>query len=291
MLTIKKLSEVSLKDAVDLWNLSFEGYFTDATTTIRQFIDRMAADELSPELSLAAWMDGEPAGIVLNGIRTVNGKTTAWNGGTGIAAKFRGRGIGKQLMNHTIRLYLQHGVNLASLEALSNNNHAIKLYERAGYTVKDQLLFLQKDGQLSDHAFQADKEFHIEKSPAAHARHLKILDQQVPWQTQWASLRKDGELASIRNDQETLAYFLYKRSFNEGGETSRIMLFQSGINEESKVTEAALRFGLREIFEPSVSCTRMTFNFPKSNHLVVRLLEEEGFQSLTEQVYMEKVME
>lgn len=43
------------------------------------------------ENSLAIYVDGEPAGFVMNGVRDVDGKKLAWNGGTGIAPVFRGQ--------------------------------------------------------------------------------------------------------------------------------------------------------------------------------------------------------
>ncbi|MFC9707709.1 GNAT family N-acetyltransferase [Paenibacillus sp. NPDC056933] len=65
----------------------------------------------------------------------------AWNGGTGIAPAFRGQGIGRVLMLRSLELCREHGVEIAILEALAQNENAIKLYQYVGYEITDRLMF------------------------------------------------------------------------------------------------------------------------------------------------------
>lgn len=45
MITIKRLVDCTIADAVIAWNDGFEGYFVDATTTPEKFLTRMVIDK------------------------------------------------------------------------------------------------------------------------------------------------------------------------------------------------------------------------------------------------------
>lgn len=53
--------------------------------------------------------------------------------GMGIAAPFRGRGVGRQLVEATVAAARQAGLSRVELEVFSSNTHAIRLYERCGF--------------------------------------------------------------------------------------------------------------------------------------------------------------
>src|SRR5690606_28819443 len=129
--------------AVEAWNKGFEGYYFDATTTVDQFTNRMVLEGLSPSLSILAFDCDKPVGLILNGVRMIDGKKVAWNGGTGVAKDYRRNGVGKQLMDATLAIYEEEGVQIATLEAIKQNEKAIKLYENKGYKIVDELVHLQ----------------------------------------------------------------------------------------------------------------------------------------------------
>ncbi|UOQ44999.1 GNAT family N-acetyltransferase [Halobacillus salinarum] len=286
MLAFKTLNEVPLKEAAEIWNLCFEGYSMNVSVTTEGLIQRFTADGLSVELSFIAYKDHKPAGIVLNGIREQQGKMRAWNGGTGIPVSYRGKGLGRELIEHALQLYQERDVTTASLEALSDNGRAIKLYEKMGYKKIETLLFLQQEGTLQTAANQQG--FQLETSIASQAQYLKFSPKRVPWQCQWPSLRLDGELAVVKKEGEVLAYLLYKRRYDEEGRLKTILLFQTGGEEQHPAYREALEFGLGRIFQPRIHCKRMTFNFPESSCTAVKLLKGRGFETSMRQVYMEK---
>src|SRR4051812_32013581 len=105
MLEIKRLTECTYDQALTAWNTGFEGYFVNLNMTHEMFLKRFPMEDLKPSLSVAAFYDGEPAGLIVNGIRTVNGTKIAWNGGTAVATKFRKQGVGRALINATLDIY------------------------------------------------------------------------------------------------------------------------------------------------------------------------------------------
>jgi ribosomal protein S18 acetylase RimI-like enzyme len=147
-LDIRRLNTCTFDQASQIWNEGFQGYFVDMTVSLDEYIARFHNDGLSAKHSLLAFSDGKPAGFLLNGIRTNNGKRVAWNGGTGVSPEFRGQGVGRVLVEAALKLYAEEAVDLATLEALSTNDVAIALYQKCGYETIDRLVFLEHHGPL-----------------------------------------------------------------------------------------------------------------------------------------------
>jgi len=289
-LEIRRLSACSFEDAVKSWNEGFQGYFVDMTLSVDRYLSRLQGEGLSPEFSLMAFCDGTPAGFLLNGIRTNPGPKVAWNGGTGVSPKFRGCGVGKALMQSTMDLYREQGVEIATLEAISENEAAISLYRQFGYEVVDRLVFLRHKGALSERAFEQPNNHSYSAVQVAPylVGGLGFYQELAPWQGHWRSLnRHNGEALIVSNANDAaVGYALYRKKRDEQGRTVEIALHQC-VAIPGSDTDAIIGCALWSVFAPlELECTRSTHNFSKSNEAVNRLLHETGFQSFIEQVHM-----
>lgn len=293
MITIKKLSECSLTEAVDAWNKGFEGYFFDITSTMDRFLTRLVKEGLSAELSIVAFQDEQPVGIALSGLRLIDGKRVAWNGGTGVAVSLRGQGVGRQLMNALLDLYREAGVDIATLEVLRQNDKAIELYRQIGYQCVERLIFLQRTDALGENPFNLNRElpYRLKHGTPQDVRWLPFYRSMSPWQTQWASV-PDGESLMVLNPAgEAIGYAIYKRSFDEVGNLLSITLLQCEVAPGLEDGDDILRFALSYLFAPfHLACRRTTFNLPVSNQRLVKILKEAGFTLTTEQLYMKLEM-
>jgi ribosomal protein S18 acetylase RimI-like enzyme len=288
MITYTKLSELPIEDVVSLWNQGFEGYFVNIHMSVDSFLTRVVNEGLSLEDSLAAHVDGQPVGIVVNGFREIEGKKVAWNGGTGIAPAYRGQGIGRKLMERNLELYDEQGVDLASLEALSQNEQAIKLYTRVGYTIIDRLAILQHLEPLAPDILQASTQhrYSTRKGQPGEVRSLPFYRHFSAWQTQWPSI-KDGNSLIVFHGNDAVGYALYKRILDSDGSLSAISLYQCEAHPNRLDAEEILKAALLEIFHPvDVPCRRMTSNLRTSNMQLIHLLHRVGFTTLMEQVHM-----
>jgi hypothetical protein len=249
---------------------------------------------LSPSLSVVAFVDGEAAGLVLSGVRTIDGKKVAWNGGTGVAAAYRRQGVGRELMRAALQLYREAGVDIATLEAVSENEKAIALYQQLGYRIVDKLLFLQHTGAFPHNPFLSGEKapYQLRKGIPQDVRFLPFYQRMAPWQTQWAGIR-DGESLLIQDQSgETVGYALYKRTFDEAGKLASIVLLQCAAAPGRQDGDEIVRFALGNLFAPfDVACKRTTFNLPAANERIGRMLREAGFTLSVEQVYMIREME
>lgn len=288
---IRRLNTCTFDEAVQIWNEGFKGYFVDMTVSLDAYLRRFQGDGLSPEYSFIAFRDGKPAGFLLNAIRTNGGSRVAWNGGTGVSPEFRGQGLGKILVEAALELYVEHGVEIATLEALINNEVAISLYKKCGYEIIDQLVFLEHHGSLrTSFSGQRDVDtYAVRLVSSAAVAGLEFYDPSVPWQGQWQSLLINGGGGLIVSDAlgNDVGYALYKKIFDEAGRTSVIYLFQCVAAPGHDCAENILARALDGVFSPlEVQCR--THNLSKKNKLVCQLLAEAGFTTFIEQVHMAK---
>jgi ribosomal protein S18 acetylase RimI-like enzyme len=295
LITIKRMSDCTIAEITKAWNRGFEGYFFPVAMTEESLVQRLGSEGYTISLSVVAYDDDEPIGLVASGLRTINGRKVAWNGGTGVATEYRRRGVARQLMNATLELYQEAGVEDATLEAISKNEKAIALYEQLGYDVVDRLLFWERTGALPADAFEVkdDVGYRVRPGIAQQAAQLPFYQAHVPWQNQWMSLR-DAEVILI-DDQEgqTVGYAMFKRMLNEEGRTTAIALRQCVAKPEHPDAETILRVALKSLYAPhDLDCRRSTFNLPATEKLLLQVLESAGFgPSETEQVYMVKRLE
>ncbi|TCJ03191.1 GNAT family N-acetyltransferase [Cytobacillus praedii] len=295
MIEIKRLKDCTIEEGVEAWNTGFEGYYFDATTTADKFITRLVQEGLSPNLSIVAFLDKKPIGIIKNGIREFNGQKLAWNGGTGVALELRKKGIGKMLMEETLSILNKEQVDYASLEAISDNSKAISLYEKMGYEIVDHLEYLGLNGQL-DRSYSAIPlvKYRVDRAVPQQIGLIPFYKGMNPWQTQWQSA-KDGEAIIVKDlDGNQKGYAYFRRSFNNEGKHLNTVLYQCEVEPEleRKDAEQLTRYLINEVFRSFTDdINRVIPNLPiAQSALTHSVLKEIGFKSMTEQVYMIRKM-
>jgi ribosomal protein S18 acetylase RimI-like enzyme len=289
---IRRLSTCSFDQAVQIWNKGFEGYFVDLTLSLDAFVGRLHQEGLSPELSLVAVCDGQPAGFLLNGIGIAAGRKVAWNGGTGVSPEFRGLGVGKRLVAAALDLYAAEGVARATLEAIKDNHAAIALYQKFGYVIVDRLVFLESHAACPFLARpRGSGSYEIKSVPPATLASLEFYDNSVVWQNQWQrAARSNGEALMVSDAcGETVGYALFKKYCDEAGRLVAIDLHQCLATPGRDDAEQIVAAALASVFAPlDLECHRRAFNLSLKNDLVRQLLLNAGFTNRIEQLHMVK---
>ncbi|MEC0201954.1 GNAT family N-acetyltransferase [Paenibacillus lautus] len=286
MITYKPLSELPIREVSELWNHSFEGYMVNASMPLDRFIARTGNDGLCMERSLACYMDGVPAGIVMNGFREEDGVKIARNGGTAIAPDFRGKGIGKIMMEKNAELYVEQGVRRAYLEAISTNASAIRLYESVGYEIIDRLLIMTNELPMEQQRAQnTHSPYTRVRGLAAEAASVAFYRSGEVWQTDASSI-KDGESVIVYEGEEQVGFGLFKRVFDATGSLAAITLFRCEAAPGHPDAEAVMKTAVLEMIQPGFACKRSAFNIRDSHKKLVNVLKELGFTSSMEQVLM-----
>lgn len=285
-ISYKLMSLLSFEEAHVLFNRGFEGYLVPMNLPFDTFLSRFANDGYSPALSIVAYDGKDPIGFVLQGIREVKGQKISWNGGTGIIPEYRGKKLGYSLMEEAEKIIKEHNVSVATLEALSENKPAISLYEKCGYKVEDDLLFLRANEILNSNLPNLDG-YEIIRIPATQSIGSDLFSAIVPWQTDASNTPKlGGEAVIILKNGEVQAACLIRKKCVFGNKTESITLFQ--VKENGN--EDALNKLLAHALEYDQSINRTTYNFLKGNGRVVSSLLASGFENTPiSQVFMTKI--
>jgi ribosomal protein S18 acetylase RimI-like enzyme len=280
---IKTVSQCTLEEILNAWNKGFEGYFVRIEMNEEMFLNRLVGEGLSPELSIVAFDHNNPVGIVLNGFRRMDGKKTSWNGGTGISPDYRGKGVSRALMEETIAIYERENVEVATLEAIKENKVAIALYEKYGYTITNQLLFLSGEYEAK---IEEKAAIHVETIRPEQLPYVSFYQEDVPWQCSWQS-NKQGEAKIFYNENnEAVGYMLYRTVWDQEGTIDSIVLYQLELLENGTVDQ--IPHFIASITNHKVKLA--TVNFLASNPATSYLIEN-GLEVKTEQVQMKKRMD
>ncbi|RZT14529.1 GNAT family N-acetyltransferase [Fictibacillus sp. BK138] len=287
MLVIKRFSELSFNEALSLWNESWKHYFSDMTMNLDRFLQKVTGEGISLENSVVAVYEGKLAGFVLNSFRTINGKQYVWNGGTAIAPAFRGMGIGKKLISVCLEIYEEQNIDIARLEAIKENETAIKLYKKMGYQTFEELAFMQHEGEISVFN-ELGSNVAVKNATMQEIKALSFFEPLTAWQTQFQSL-KDFSCAMAMDGEKPVGYAVYKKAFKETGELAGMVLYQCAIDPEYNLEEEATAHLMNVAFAPEEGAVRrLTMNVPKKDDAINRLLNEAGFTKFVDQVHMER---
>ncbi|WP_217560014.1 GNAT family N-acetyltransferase [Paenibacillus sp. GbtcB18] len=301
MIVIRKLSECTLDQAVQVWNAGFSGYLVDMTTNPDAFMTRQAYEQLSPQHSIVAFDGEQPVGFVLNGIRMAGGRTISWNGGTGVIPAYRGRGVGRKLIEASLDIYRKEGVDTATIEAFASNVPAIALYESVGYVTRDTLLVLRKTGGAAGGGpaegtgesrgawGDAAGRYTLRHGTARDAGLLPFYPALGAWQVHWASLTA-GESLTMFEDGKPAGYALYKRVYDASGKLAGVTLYQCEASPDNRDPETVLRTLLETVLDGYGEVSFSASHVPSSRTDLLRLLEEKGFQTVHELVWMTRDM-
>ena len=144
--------------------------------------------------SLVASDGGEDIGLCMLAVRGSN----AWIGGVGVIAGRRGEGIGEQLMRASEDRARGRDVEGVWLEVLVQNEPAVKLYEKLGYSHVRDLEVWSLDGGL------VLQEHKVPSVPVADA--LGRSGERLPWQRADASVATLADACAVADTRGSLIY-------------------------------------------------------------------------------------
>lgn len=191
MLKFKRCNTVADHVIFETFKLGFSDYFFQFDMTEAYFITHFfGAEGNSKEMSFLAYKNNEAVGILLAGIRELDGIKTLRCGAMSVIPKGRKKGIAKAMMAEHEKIAREEGVHQLFLEVLTVNESAYQLYEKIGYEKVYDLTYRffnpsQEWFELEAQSTLEDGEnfISIQKITLTDLEALRRLDQShLPWQ-------------------------------------------------------------------------------------------------------------
>jgi GNAT superfamily N-acetyltransferase len=291
MLKIKRLKDCEISEAVEAWNAGFEGYYFDLTMTVEKFIARMASEGLSDELSVVAFWNDKPVGLIVNGLREFQGELIGWNGGTAVDKAYRSKGIGRRMLEATLDILEEKNVKVSTLEAISENKGAIALYQSLGYDIIDHLECLEKkEGQII--SVVSSNVFQMKRVSPEEIGNLSFYQGKNPWQTHWQSVMGGEALIAEDAFGNAIGYAYFRKNLSENGIHTGTTLYQCEADRSRSDQKEIIQFLLAEAFHTSSDQIRHYVpNLPRlSSSTTHGVLKEMGFEPIVHLVYMKQIL-
>ncbi|MGB8953797.1 MAG: hypothetical protein WCC10_00360 [Tumebacillaceae bacterium] len=288
MLELKPMTAVPLEDAVAAWDKGFEGYFVNMTMSVDSLVRIMHMDGIQLPLSWVAYVEGEPVGISLNGVRTINGTQYGWAGPVAVAKPYRLHPLAvvTHLLNASHSSMLDQGVDVVLSEVLSENQNMLRGMLRTGYRQVGSMLHHVHNGGWPDDPFAtaAASSYRIESVPVFQVRSLPFLRTVTSWQSQWKNIMNAQAIIVSDADGKPVGYAIYRPFLSDDETAESVRLFQCEVAPGREDQQDLARVLLSKVFGPYTrDIPRRTHDLPASNEVVLQVLEEAGFQVALQQ--------
>ncbi len=174
----KTLENLRFPQIAQLFNAAFADYFVKVELTPELLKAKVDSEDLRTDLSMGIFHDERPVAFMLHGLREMNGKKVAYNGGTGVIKEFRGQHATVKMYEQQVQILKGVGVDEIELEVIDKNIQAVKSYEKAGFRKKADLdCFMGKPKEPT-------------KNNSLKIQEVKTFDQQLfqsfwDWQPSW----------------------------------------------------------------------------------------------------------
>ncbi len=121
----------------------FADYLVKFELTEQQFKNHITLNAVDLNRSAGCFDADRPVGVSLNGFGRWEGKPTVYDAGTTVIPEFRRRGISRSMFEWMIPMFTAEGYTQFLLEVITNNDPAVRLYEKLGFQKTRELLLLE----------------------------------------------------------------------------------------------------------------------------------------------------
>lgn len=129
-LTAVPATQFSSVQLTDILNACFEAYMVPVTQSVEGFVQRFSAEGMSL-IDSRVWLAGdEPAAIAIVARRGNMARLAAF----ALRPAWRGKGLGRKLMQELLTFLQQQEIETVSLEVIRDNHADVALYQSLGFT-------------------------------------------------------------------------------------------------------------------------------------------------------------
>lgn len=269
----KNLKNVSYREIASCLNLAFSDYYIPIQLTESQIPHFFKASGVDEKLSFGAFSDSQMVGFIFNSRSIYNEEQAVFDVGTGVIPKERGKKVFTNLFKVTEQELRQYQIEKYYLEVLQQNDRAVSLYKRQGFSIVREFVVLNACGPIEETVHDKVKYLSYNEFDFNKVKHCKLVR---------PSYEHSTNILKLNPDFNNIAYV-------EDGTISAFCVF-------AKENGQILQLGYRNIQDLRliIQCLLSTFNNIMAKNIdmkeleVLEMLYSIGFKEVTKQFEMVK---
>jgi len=187
MITYKLCSEVTEDQIYQAFQSGFSDYMIQLSLEKEDMLERFFGPEGNERALSYLALDGDiGVGLVLGGIRMMNGVKTMRCGTMCINPDYRGKGVAQKLIDMHIELGKSSGCHQMFLEVINGNDRAVHFYKKNGYEIVYDLLYynMQKETLTKMSILPIYEDYEIKQVGYYDVLSYRktLFDMHLPWQ-------------------------------------------------------------------------------------------------------------
>jgi ribosomal protein S18 acetylase RimI-like enzyme len=195
---------------------AFSDYVYPFALTEEQFKNHIILNAVDLTRTAGCFRDGRLVGFSLNGFGEWDGKSTAYDAGTGVIPSFRRQGVSDAMFEMMVPIFKDQGIEQFLLEVITTNQAAIRLYEKLGFEKVRELSLLQCDKTINASSEQMrDIEIRQTEEPDWHL-FSRFWKGRPSWQNSIAAINRSTDrkrIITAHVDDECAGYVIFSSNF------------------------------------------------------------------------------
>lgn len=210
------LDEGHFDDLYLAFTEAFSDYVIPFALTEQQFRNHINLTGVNLKRTVGCFDGGRIVGFSLNGFGLWNGKSTAYDAGTGVIPGQRRQGISERMFELMLPEFEREGIEQFLLEVITTNTNAINLYRKLGFETGRLLALMQRDEPLD--IVERDTTYQLREIDAIDwPRFSSFWDAKPAWQNSIEAIDRSNKLKRVMgafsDDGECVGYAIFSSKF------------------------------------------------------------------------------
>ena len=210
----KSLKNISDHEIADCITLAFSDYYFPIKLTEEELPVFFSTEGIDRELSFGAFSGGRMVGFILNSCSIYNGQKAVFDAGTAVIPEYRGQGVFTELFKFAKQRLEKCGAERYYLEVLQQNDRAIALYKKLGFSVVREfsvLTALASDEKAGNEKYDDVRCVGFGKFAFDQAEHCRCVSPSYEHSTEILKLNPDFYDVAYTGDGDISAFCIFSK--------------------------------------------------------------------------------